>query len=319
MKTLQKRLKYLLLAGLLLLFIAPVQAQQDAMYTQYMHNMLTVNPAYAGSNDMLSAMFLARKQWVGFPGAPESRTLTLNAPISAYNLGAGVEYLNDQLGPVKHNSFFADIAYQLQVGETGILAMGLKGGFDFLQIDLQGITTSSPGDPAFSANYDEKFMLNFGLGFYYYTKRFYAGLSVPRMLENHIKDDDAAIAKDPTTSSLGYRDRHYFFTSGALFDLSYRLKLKPSLLVKAVFDAPLSIDLNANFILDDVLWLGAGYRIDDSFTFLVHYQLSQQLRVGYAFDLTNSDLRHYNNGTHEIMIAFDFQFNKKKVMTPRYF
>lgn len=313
MKNLQKKLKYLVVAGLLLLMVAPAKAQQDPMYAQYMHNMMTVNPAYAGSNDMLSAMFLARKQWVGFPGAPETRVLTLNAPISNYNFGVGLEYINDQLGPVKSNTIYADLAYHLQVNDTGILGMGLKAGMDFMQLDLQGLKTTDLGDPNFQYNYN-KSLVNFGIGFYYYTKRFYAGISVPRLLENNYKDDDGVNVK-----SRGYQKRHYFLTTGALFDLTYRVKLKPSILVKAVDNAPVSIDLNAHIILDDVLWLGAGYRSENSFNFLIHYQLSQQLRVGYAYDLTAKDLRPYNNGTHEIMVAFDFQFSKKKVMTPRYF
>ncbi len=316
MKILQKKLQYLVVAILLLLFVTPVKAQQDPMYAQYMHNMITVNPAYAGSNEMLSAMFLARKQWVGFPGAPETRVLTMNTPITQYNFGVGLEYINDQLGPVKNNSVYADLAYHLQVSENGILAMGLKAGADFMQLDLQNLRTTDKlgrDDPAFMYNYN-KTLINFGLGFYYYTKRFYAGLSVPRLLENNLKDDDGVKVR-----GRGYQDRHYFFTTGALFDLSYRLKLKPSALVKAVWDAPLSVDVNAHFILDDVLWLGVGYRITNSFDFLIHYQVTPQLRIGYAYDLTAKDLRPYNHGTHEIMIAFDFQFDKKKVMTPRYF
>ncbi len=312
MKKIQKNLKLLVVSVVLLLFVTPVKAQQDPMYAQYMHNMITVNPAYAGSNDMLSAMFMARKQWVGFPGAPETRVLTMNTPITNYNFGVGLEYINDQLGPVKNNSIFADLAYHLRVSESGTLGMGLKAGIDFMQLDLQSLKTTDPGDRAFNYNYN-KSLLNFGIGFYYYSKRFYAGISVPRLLENKLKDDDVKVR------SRGYQERHYFFTSGALFDLSYRIKLKPSVLVKAVWNAPVSVDFNAHLILDDALWLGMGYRTEHSFNFLIHYQLTQQLRVGYAYDLTADDLRPYNNGTHEIMVAFDFQFNKKKVMTPRYF
>lgn len=300
-----------------MIFIVPfggnLKAQQDPMYTQYMHNPLTVNPAYAGSTDMMSAMFLAREQWVGFDGAPKSRTLTLSAPITKYNIGAGFSYINDELGPVKQNSLYADFAYQLKVSDRATLSMGIKGGFDMIQINLMNLTLNQQNDGAFSSDFQENFILNFGLGLYYYTPRYYVGVSVPRMLKNSYDDDGI------NTTSLGYKERHYFITTGALFDISENLKFKPSILSKIVWNAPLSIDLSANFILNDKLWLGAAYRIDDAMSFLIHYQLSDQLRVGYAFDLTESELRMYNNGTHEVMVAFDFQFNKKKVMTPRYF
>ncbi|MBI9058780.1 type IX secretion system membrane protein PorP/SprF [Labilibaculum sp. DW002] len=290
-----------------------LKAQQDPMYTQYMHNPLTINPAYAGSTDMMSAMFLAREQWVGFDGAPKSRTLTLSAPITKYNVGAGFSYINDELGPVKQNSVYADFAYQLKLSERGTLAMGIKGGFDMIQIDLMNLTLNEQNDASFSSDFQEDFILNFGLGLYYYTPRYYLGVSIPRMLKNNYDDDGV------NTTSLGYKERHYFITAGALFDINENVKFKPSILSKIVWNAPVSLDLSANFILNDKLWLGAAYRIDDAMSFLIHYQISEQLRVGYAFDLTESELRRYNNGTHEIMVAFDFQFNKKKVMTPRYF
>ncbi len=319
MKILQNKIKVFIVAGLLLLFVTPLKAQQDPMYAQYMHNMITVNPAYAGSNNMLSALFMARKQWVGFPGAPQTRLLSVNAPISNYDFGVGFEYINDVLGPVKDNSFFVDLAYHSRVSENGTLSMGLKVGVDFMQLDLKGLSVTTANDPAFMYDYEKK-MINFGLGFYYYTNRFYAGISVPRLFENNLYDDDGVVkANGRDYRGRGYQDRHFFFSAGALLDLSYRLKLKPSALVRAVWDAPVAINLNAHVILDDVLWLGIGYRIEDSFNFLIHYQVSQQLRLGYAYDLTANKLRHYNKGTHEIMLAFDFHFSKKRVMTPRYF
>ncbi|WP_372641644.1 type IX secretion system membrane protein PorP/SprF [Ancylomarina sp.] len=303
------------IALFLLLFTCSEQgkAQQDPMYTQYMHNPLTVNPAYAGSTDMLSAMFLAREQWVGFEGAPKSRTLTMNVPISRYNIGTGFAFINDELGPVKQNSIFADIAYHLRLSDRGTLSMGIKGGFDMIQIDLMTLDLDQGNDDAFSQNYTKELLINFGVGLYYYTDRFYFGASTPRILRNSYDNDGINI------TSLGYKERHYFVTTGALFDLNDNIKLKPSILSKIVWNAPLSIDLSANFIFNDMLWLGAGYRIEDSMNFLIHYQLTDQIRVGYAFDLTESELRRYSNGTHEIMVAFDFLFNKKKIMTPRYF
>ncbi|MGZ2370531.1 PorP/SprF family type IX secretion system membrane protein [Ancylomarina sp. YFZ004] len=306
-------IKYVVLLMFLFSCVKQGKAQQDPMYTQYMHNPLTVNPAYAGSNDMISAIFLAREQWVGFDGAPKSRTLTLSAPISKYNMGAGFAFINDELGPVKQNSFFADVAYHLKVSDRATLAMGIKGGFDMIQIDLMNLDLDQGNDATFTQNFSEEFIINFGVGIYYYTDRFYIGASIPRILRNSYDNDGI------NTSSLGYKERHYFGTMGALFELNDYVKLKPSALAKVVWNAPFSVDLSANFIFYDRLWLGAGYRIEDSMNFLVHYQLTDQIRVGYAFDLTESELRRYSNGTHEIMVAFDFKFNNKKIMTPRYF
>lgn len=306
-------LKYFVLIVLFFPCAKQGKAQQDPMYTQYMHNPLTINPAYAGSTDMMSAMFMAREQWVGFDGAPKSRTLTMSAPVTKYDFGAGFAFINDELGPVKQNSFYGDFSYHLNINDNAKLAMGIKGGFDMIQIDLMHLTLDQQNDGTFAQNFEEKFILNFGIGFYFYTDRFFLGAAIPRMLKNNYDNDGI------NTTSLGYKERHYFVTSGALFDINENWKFKPSVLSKIVWNAPVSVDLSANFILNDVLWLGTGYRVDDSMNFLIHYQLSPQIRVGYAYDLTESELRRYHNGTHEIMLAFDFQFNKKKVMTPRYF
>jgi len=287
-------------------------AQQDPMYTQYMHNQLTVNPAYAGSSGMLSAMLLSRDQWVGFDGAPKTRTLSLHTPIPNYKLGTGITYINDVIGPVKQNSFYANIAYQLNLG-VGTLAMGLKVGVDHMQIDLMGLKLDQAGDPNFQQGFQSDMMLNFGLGFYFYTPKFYAGLASPRLIENYVENDVTS------SRAIGFKKRHYFFTTGLLINLNDYVKLKPSALAKIVFNAPVSFDVSANFIFYDKLWLGANYRIEDSFSLMFQYQINSQIRIGYAFDKTNSELSSYNNGSHEIMISSDFHFDRKRIMTPRYF
>lgn len=57
-----------------------VQSQQDAQYTQYMYNTVSVNPGYAGSRGHISIAALHRSQWVGLDGAPTTQTLNLHSP-----------------------------------------------------------------------------------------------------------------------------------------------------------------------------------------------------------------------------------------------
>jgi type IX secretion system PorP/SprF family membrane protein len=107
--------------------------------------------------------------------------------------------------------------------------------------------------------------------------------------------------------------------SGYVFPVSESVKLKPSVMVKAVSGAPLIADITLHALLKDVFWLGVSYRTEDSFAGLATFQITPQLRIGYSYDYTLTELNNYNNGTHEIHLGYDFSFNKKKVVTPRYF
>jgi len=91
-------------------------------------------------------------------------------------------------------------------------------------------------------------------------------------------------------------------------------------MTKVVPEAPISLDLTANFLLDDKLWLGGAFRFGDSFGLLASYQLNDQLRLGYAFDYTLTDLQNFTRGnSHEIMISYDFIYSAEKLLSPRYF
>jgi len=291
---------------ILLFFLLKINAfgQQDPMYGQYIHVPLAINPAYAGSSGVLSAQFLGREQWVGLHGAPKTKLLTVHAPVNSYNLGVGGVYINDKYGPVNLNSYFLNASYTLNMSRSS-LAFGLSAGVDRLDIDLLGLNVHDKGDEYFAANYSSNNKLNYGLGFYYYSDRFFAGLAIPRLIEN--------------SRNFSYNRRHYFVSAGYLFDLSRDLKLQPSVFTGFVKNAPILLTAHVDLIYQDKLWFGVKYRYPDAIGLSLAYQLSEQFRVGYAYDF-NFWQREYNiNGSHEIFISFDMRFNKSKVMTPRYF
>jgi type IX secretion system PorP/SprF family membrane protein len=288
-------------------------AQQDPMYTQYMHNQQTINPGYVGSNDMLSVMIMSRQQWVGFDGAPRTNLFSMNSKLRYFNVGTGFTFINDKIGPTEQNSFYGDISYHLRLGYRTMLGMGLKAGFDMLQLKLNDLNLDQNNDSAFAENFNQNFILNFGVGLYLYNPKYYIGLASPRLMRNQYDNDGVSSA------SKGYKERHYFLNGGALFNINHNLKFKPSALAKIVYNAPISIDISANFIYLDRFWFGASHRIDDSFSVMLQYQMTNKWRIGYAFDMTGSELRKYNSGTHEVMIAFDFHLGDKKILTPRFF
>jgi len=309
-----KNKKILILVGALLC-ISNFYAQQDPQYTQYMYNMNVVNPAYAGSRGTLSLGLLGRTQWTGVDGAPKTATFDVHAPIGR-KVGAGFSVISDEIGPVKEQNIYADLSYTLTTSEEGRLAFGLKGGITLQDINLLDVVlpqTPNGEDPLFDENVNETYP-NFGAGIYYYTSKFYVGFSVPNILKSEHFEKSGGIITEAS------EEMHYFLTSGYVFDLSSTLKFKPSVMLKGVAGAPLSVDVSANFLMYDRLELGASYRLDDSLSALINFGVTKDFRIGYAYDYTISDFSNTNtSGSHELILLYDIDFSKKNLKSPRFF
>ena len=288
-------------------------AQQDPMYTQYMNNILSVNPAYAGSGDVLSLMVMSRNQWVSFDGAPVTQSFVMSTPITKYHMGLGFSLLSDQLGVISQTGAYVDYSYSIDFDRGRYLSFGLKAGVNFYEAGLTDLQTVDPNDPIFANDVTRNFLPNVGVGVYYHSDRFFSGLSIPKMIQNKINSDDFS------SEFVSKEEIHLFFMTGYVFDLNRILKFKPYLLVKYVHNTPISVDLTAQFLFYERLWLGAMYRVGDAVGGMLQMQITNQLKIGYAYDITASDLGAYNNGTHEILVSYDFNFGRGKVRSPRYF
>ena len=288
-------------------------AQQDPMYTQYMENLLTLNPAYAGSKDMLSMMVVSRNQWVSMPGAPITRSFMMHSPIKGQQMGLGLSFLSDKVGPVKQSGIYADYSYTLSFSNRRSLSLGLKAGVNFFEAGIADLATNDPNDPVFASDINRSFLPNFGVGAFYFTEKYYFGLSIPKLIENKINKNGVS------TQSISKEQMHVFFMAGYVFDVNRIVKFKPSVLTKYVKNAPVSLDMTGTFLFYERLWLGAMYRVGDSFGGLLQLQATNQLKIGYSYDLPINKLGAYNNGTHEIMVTFDFNFGSGRVRSPRYF
>jgi type IX secretion system PorP/SprF family membrane protein len=283
-------------------------AQQQPLYTQYMFNGLALNPAYAGSQDALDLTVLTRWQWAGIDGAPDTRTFAAHSPVTD-KAALGLLVMNDEIGVSNRWSAYASYAYRIPVGK-GRLALGLQAGFDSYSSDLAQLTFRG-ADPGVASNVTSGALFNAGAGLFYHTERFYLGASVPQILNNDYYENlDGSVAR---------QYRHYFVTAGYVIDAGPSLKLKPNVLVRAVPGAPVGYDLNLNLLIREVLWIGGSYRSQDAVSGLLEILLTDQLRLGYAYDYTISDLQDFNNGSHELMLNYRFAFGKSKVLSPRYF
>ena len=286
-------------------------SQSDPMFTQYMFNELYINPAYAGSREYLSATALVRQQWVGIDGAPSTQTLSAHKPILNNKIGAGLTFLNESIGVSKRTQLNANAAYRLPMGRNH-LSFGLQLGMASISENLSSLGLVN--DNQFATNTGRKLAPNVGFGTYYLTPKWYAGFSIPRMLQNRL--DGSAGELDNRFNLSAW---HYFMTAGSIHSINAEIKIKPSIMLKAVQGSPMELDLNALGIFRDRLWAGLGYRTGDAVNLLVGAQINQQLRAGYSYDYTMSDLGNFNSGSHELMIGYDFNYEKDKVVSPRYF
>lgn len=308
-----KALLALLLAGPALL-PSEAKAQQDPQFTQYMFNLLALNPAYAGSADRVSLKALSRHQWVGFEGAPSTQTLTVHSPFLLQSLGLGGTVMRDQHGPVTQYGLILDLSYRIFMGNGQKLAFGLKGGLNLFQGNFADLHPLEANDQVFQQNVTGKTDPQFGFGVMWYSDRFYLGLSSPKMLRTDFFNTDSL----KFVSQPGQR-AHYYLTGGYVFDLGMYTKFKPTFMMKAVEGAPASFDLSANFLLYDKLWLGAMYRYTDAVGALVQYNITDGFSVGYAYDYPLSPMHNYSGGSHEFMLGLEFGKPLKGIRSPRYF
>lgn len=294
---------------LLLLTAYKSVAQQDSQFTQYMYNTININPAYAGSRGAMSIFALHRAQWVGLDGAPVTNVGSINTPFNNSNLGLGVSFINDKIGPTNETTISADLSYSIQVSANYKLAFGLKGTANLLNLDpsrLDPVTS----DPTLQ-NFNNKFTPNIGTGLYLHSDKAYLGLSVPNFIESSRYDDnEVAIFKERI---------NYYLIGGYVFDLNNSVKFKPAFLSKLVTGTPLQVDISGNFMFNEKFVVGLAYRWSAAVSAMAGFQVSEGMYIGYGFDNETTNLKNYNRGSHEIFIRYDIFKNNGKIVAPRFF
>lgn len=308
-------MKYLVMIVMGFVFANSLQAQQEPLLSRYMFNGLFINPAYAGSHDYWTSSHTFRKQWVGFDGSPQTIISAVDGPIPGQNMGLGAVFFNDQIGVTKQNTFMVNYSYQLKFKNTDAkLAFGTSAGISQYSAKLTDLVYWDESDPVFENDLNSRVIPKMGFGVYYYTDRWFAGFSIPTLLA-YQKGKDFSINVNNGT----FLHRHYLLSGGYVFDLNDDFKIRPTVLFKYLPNAPFQADINAAISYKDAFWFGVSYRSGDAMSFLVEYQSNMFFRVGYAYDLTVSQLRNYSHGSHEIMIGIDFGKELKKVKHVRYF
>jgi type IX secretion system PorP/SprF family membrane protein len=283
-----------------LLAATGAQAQQLPLYSQYMHNDLVLNPAVAGTKDFAPFRSIIRSQWDGIEGNPNTQTLSFHNSIKDKKMGFGISVFNDRLGPVGQAGISGTYSYRLEFSEKSKLSFGLSGQIYRYRIDVNELrfNNTTNTDKALMANGDYRsWHPNFSFGTLYYSENYWAGLSIPELLENRVGSSrDAFILK---------KKRHYYLTGGYRYKIDETYTIEPSMVVKYVANAPMQLDLNARLHAFDKFSLGVSYRTNAAVVLLIGFKFKEQWHFGYSYDITTTPLKNYTVGSHEIMIGYD--------------
>lgn len=279
-------------------------AQQDPLYTQYVDNLLMVNPGYAGSNEAGKFLMVARSQWVSFDGAPETRSFSYNTAVDEKNVGFGISVLSDKIGPLKNTGVYADYSYLLKISDEFTLGLGIKGGVSFYRANLSGLDVIDP-DPIFDNDIYENFLPNVGVGFFLYSDNTFFGVSAPQLIENIITHEGVSI------EYVNRQQIHLYVNAGHQFNFEGDFQLKASSMFRWVHGAPSSIDISTMVGFKERIWVGAMYRFDAAYGLMAQLKPTPKMTIGYSHDITTSELSGYANVTHEILFSYDLDlFNR---------
>lgn len=277
-----------------------------------MYNTLTINPAYAGSREVLSAVLLHRTQWIGLEGAPQTSTFSMHTPIERKKIGLGFNLINDQLGALNETALTGNFSYTIDLDYFVKLSMGISAGATLYSQDLSKLDTRFP-DPLYPNGLENKLSPQIGLGFLIHSDKYYLGGSIPKLLRTTNLDLE-------NNSNYGVKERlHYYGTAGYVFNLSKMVKFKPAGMLKLVFGAPAQVDLSANFSYDDKFILGTSVSLSSSVSALAGFQINESWLLGMSYDIATSLPEGYNNGSFEFFLRYELFKRYNKMMTPRFF
>lgn len=296
------KIKKILTVLLLMVSFYTVKAQQLPHYSNYMINDYPMNPAIGGTNPYFEARSNNRYQWIGITDAPRTYILSVNGPTKSLNVGLGGLLFTDVVGPSRRTGFYLSYAYHLKITEKIKISMGLSAGVLQFTVDGSKIYLADPSDIAISNGLQSVVIPDFGAGVYAYStdKKWYAGASVPQVLQNKLR------FFDNYTSTLSKLNIHYYVIGGYRFNIGENFKIEPSACMKFVNPAPFQFDLGLRGIYREKIWVGAAFRYLDAVSAMVGYTMQENITFAYSYDFTTTNIRKYSTGTHELMIGIRF-------------
>jgi len=297
-------------------------AQQQQQHTQFMYNKLGLNAGYAGSGDASCLTGIYRNQWIGLEGAPNTQTLAFDLPLLNKRIGAGLNLTRNSISISERWTLDGIYAYRIKLGQ-GRLGMGLRASVRYFSMNYAdprlSATQGIAGDNGIPFGAQNKYLPNFGAGIYYSSRKFYAGVSVPRILTNSLE------FRNENNNGLSKEVLHFYAMGGLNIDLTDELRLIPQLLLKYAVGAPFDFEVNVMAQLNEkytgaLTYRGGGSGLGASIDIMLGMQLTEALLFGLSYDLALSEIKTYNSGSLEAVVRFCFDVAEgNDVLNPRFF
>ena len=284
-------------------------AQQKPLFTNYVFNDFYYNPAIASTKESIDFRFIYRNQWAGLEGKPHTQTFSTCTALKKFPLGLGGNLYHDNTGPLRNIGLNISVSYGIKLKNESMISAGISAGMIHYRLDTD-IKIREQGDIAVNAAQDAKAAADAGLGIYYKWEGFYAGFSIPQLFETSVNFD----VDDP--ENMDKLIRHYFIATGYKFSVSDKFELEPSVLMKAVKAAPFQGDISLKGIYDNLVWLGFSYRTKDAASIMAGLIIKESFEIGYAYDITTSNLNSVSNGSHEIFLGYRIRSTFKPGASP---
>jgi type IX secretion system PorP/SprF family membrane protein len=302
----------LILTILTVLFPLQLIGQMFPLSDQYLNNTLAINPAFAGCHDALSITLMYRDQMAGFDGAPKNSNISVHAPLRNNRIGLGLNFSSSSYGINSENSLTGNYSYRIEAGK-GMLALGLGFSATVLKVAWNELKASDSDDQLLTEYPVSATLPDFSLGAYYYSGKYFIGLSIPMFLghEFNYSTGKYNIRND-------FSQYTYFLEGGYYFNISDNIQFLPSVLIKYQQGHTPQADIDAQLIFRDRIRFGMGYRNSNTLLGMFQCNISKQLMVAYTYGYGMSSVNQYLKGSHEIIFNYVFSFSRK-VMSPRQF
>ena len=295
-----KKLKFIILIALCLLFVKITNAQVAPYYTQYMFNDYLVNPAVAGTYNHFQVRANSRIQWMGMDG-PRTMSIAGYGPFKERDMGYGGYVYNDVTGPESWTSLGGSYAYNIAISEAWRISGGISLGVMQYKLDGQKIQMDDEiYDPVIPEGVESRTIMDATAGIYAWTSYYYVGISAHQLLGNKYGIETDSV------QGISRLTQHVYLSGGASFILNRDFAITPSLLLRYTSPVLVQAEINAKVTYQRIVWGGLSYRTGDAIAIMGGYNYENKIYIGIAYDLPISDIRRYTAGTMEVMIGYRF-------------